>query len=148
MRRLNLGCGNDHKPKEEGWLNIDINQDVNPDIVADLNLPIEIEDNEVDEVLMRHCLEHLNQGRFFSLMKELWIACVNNAIITIIVPHWQSEGAFEPDHKWIYPPRSLKMITESSYQHLIKPAQFEIVELIEKDNSTEPQTIMRYRVIK
>ena len=162
--RLNLGCGLDHKPQNEGWINVDINPEVNPDMRFDLNdllvfridgkiynpfsFSVQVPFNNVNEILIKHCLEHLKQNRFFRLMNELWELCQNNAIITIIVPYWLSEHAFEPDHKWVYPPRSFKMITESSYSHLITPAKFEIVELIEKDDAEETQTICKYRVIK
>ena len=156
--KLNLGCGFDHKPQSEGWINIDKDINCHPDIVWDLDkyemfghyLPgfVSHKEQQVEEVLIKHCLEHLNQSAFFGLLKELWHECKSNATITIIVPHWQQEAAFEPDHKWVYPPRSFRMICDESYKHLVTPAQFEIVELIEKDDAKEPQTKVVYKVIK
>ncbi|MEK6884072.1 MAG: hypothetical protein AABY22_30870 [Nanoarchaeota archaeon] len=155
MLKLNLGCGFDHQPQSEGWINIDIDENKTPDIIWDLNnlfpstmrSKYNILKNSVDEVLIKHCLEHLNPTLFYELMKDLWKLCVNNATITIIVPHWQQEAAFEPDHKWVYPPRTFKMIV-NEYPHLVAPAKFEIVELVEKDEVKEPQTKCVYKVIK
>lgn len=54
--RLNLGCGTH---KADGWYNVDIFPDVEPDLVADavtLNLP----DESVEAVYLGHVLEHLD----------------------------------------------------------------------------------------
>ena len=53
--KLNLGCG---PRKEKGYVNCDFDPDVNPDKVVDFNKPLPFKDNEFDEVLMRHSLEH------------------------------------------------------------------------------------------
>jgi len=55
--RLNLGCG---YFKEEGWVNVDAFENCNPDEVWDLNkFPYPWEDNSIDEITMRHILEHI-----------------------------------------------------------------------------------------
>lgn len=52
---VNLGCG-DHKA--EGWVNIDIAPEVEPDIVASI-LDLPFEDNSIDRVYVGHVLEHI-----------------------------------------------------------------------------------------
>lgn len=55
--RLNLGCGRDRK---EGWVNVDFNKDVKPDVVHDLNkVPFPFKDNSVDFIEAKMLLEHL-----------------------------------------------------------------------------------------
>ena len=56
MKKLNLGCGDDHK---KGWINCDIRKEVNPDVVVDLTKKLRFKDNSIDEVLMKHVLEHI-----------------------------------------------------------------------------------------
>jgi len=148
MVKLNLGCGFDHKPQREGWVNVDNDSKCNPDLCMNIEDIFFTTYTNIDEVLMKHSLEHIEPNTFFKLMKWVWERCNNNAVITIIVPHWQSEGAFDANHKWVYPPRTFKLLVDSSYKRYYEPAQFEIIELIEKDDAKEPQTTVKYRVIK
>jgi predicted SAM-dependent methyltransferase len=52
-----LGCGLDHK---EGYINIDANQEYNPDIVDDAVELSNVPDNHVDEILARDVIEHIH----------------------------------------------------------------------------------------
>ena len=62
--KLNLGC-NDFKLK--GFINIDIDPRVNPDVVADVcKLPYE--DNSVEEIYAGHVLEHIPM--YIDALKE------------------------------------------------------------------------------
>lgn len=151
MIKLNLGCGFDHKPQSEGWVNVDVDPKCNPDFTCSIEEIIKyswIEYTDINEVLMKHSLEHCEPDIFFKLMKWIWERSINEATITIIVPHWQQEAAFDANHKWIYPPRTFKMLVDGSYKRYYEPAQFEIIELIEKDDAKEPQTKVVYKVIK
>ena len=57
MLRLNLGCGEDHKP---GYINVD--KYGNPDVLHDLEeFPWPWDDESVEEILMKHILEHLGE---------------------------------------------------------------------------------------
>ena len=57
--KLNLGCGLD---KREGYVNIDVREDVEPDMVIDLEKELlrRFEDESVDEILAKDFLEHLS----------------------------------------------------------------------------------------
>ena len=57
--KLNLGCGHDHK---EGYVNVDVSDLGKPDMVVDLEvLPWPWQDSSIDEILIKHTLEHLGQ---------------------------------------------------------------------------------------
>lgn len=83
--RLNLGAGADHLP---GWTNVDKFgcQDMSWDLEV---TPWPWATSTVDEVLMKHVLEHLGAttDRFIAVVKELYRICKPGARIRIIVPH-------------------------------------------------------------
>ena len=56
MRKLNLGCGYN---KKDGWINIDNDETVNPDIVRDLTRGLPFDDNSFDTVICTHTIEHV-----------------------------------------------------------------------------------------
>jgi predicted SAM-dependent methyltransferase len=65
--KLNLGCGEDKKP---GYINLDSNPSVGPDVVYNLNIfPYPFADNAFDLIEASHILEHLDKP--FAVMKEL-----------------------------------------------------------------------------
>ncbi|MCJ7606431.1 MAG: class I SAM-dependent methyltransferase, partial [Thermoplasmata archaeon] len=59
--KLNLGCGQDIRPKEEGWVNIDSQAGRGIDRVYDMHdTPLPFEDSTVDYALASHVLEHMH----------------------------------------------------------------------------------------
>ena len=99
MKRLNIGCGPDIKPKEEGWINLDELKLKGVDIVHSLNkFPYPFQENEIDEVFCSHILEHVDD--LVKVMKEIHRICKNNAKITIRVPHFSCGTNYrDPTHK-------------------------------------------------
>jgi len=83
--KLNVGCGYDKKP---GWINTDLSNDVNPDVVWDIEKKSGFKDNGVDEIYIRHAFQYSKNP--VGLLKELYRICRNGALITIIVPHGNS----------------------------------------------------------
>ena len=72
--KLNLGCGGDKRP---GWTNVDKYPEFAPDQVTDLEqLPWAWADDSVDEVMLRHVLEHLGAtpDLYLGIIKELELA--------------------------------------------------------------------------
>lgn len=69
MTRLNLGCGD---KKFEGFVNIDIRPDVNPDIcmnIADLS---RFGEKTIDYILVHDALEHFPHRKVWAVLKE-WV---------------------------------------------------------------------------
>lgn len=100
--KLNIGCG---RKKIEDYINCDISRSVNPDIILDLEKPLPFIDNSVDEIVLSHVLEHVNN--FISLMHQLWRISTKNAKIKICVPFYSSLYAFiDPTHVRFFTPFS------------------------------------------
>jgi len=82
--KLNLGSG---IKRYEGFLNVDSDPSVQPDILVDLETgKLPIEDNSVDEIKAYHIFEHIGSN-FFSFLQELYRVCQDGAIIDVHVPH-------------------------------------------------------------
>ena len=94
MKKLNLGCGEFHR---EGYVNVDCYAVSAPDVRHDLEqIPFPFADNEFDEILLEHVLEHLSDP--FAVMRELHRIAAPEAIVKISVPHF-SRGFTHPEHK-------------------------------------------------
>lgn len=83
IKKLNFGSGKDYR---EGWINVDIRKNVKSDVKHNLDkLPYPFKNNEFEEVLMSHVLEHLNDP--IRTLKEIIRISKNNSKIIIKVPH-------------------------------------------------------------
>jgi predicted SAM-dependent methyltransferase len=91
---LNLGCGTFHRA---GWLNVDADARVAPDLVLDLDRrPWPWPDGRFERIEMSHVLEHLQSP--FETMAELHRVLRPGGHLGIRVPH-MSRGFTHPDHK-------------------------------------------------
>jgi len=94
MKKLNLGCG---EFKKEGYINVDISNQCEPDLVYDLNIiPYPFEDNLFDLIELDHLLEHLNEP--FKVMAELNRILRKKGKLILRVPHF-SRAMTHPQHK-------------------------------------------------
>ncbi len=98
MKKLNVGCGRNIL---EGWVNLDSQNLSGVDICFDLEScrtnKIPIPDNSIEEFLLSHILEHIQDP--LPLMQELHRIAVPNAICTVRVPYGSSDDAWEdPTH--------------------------------------------------
>lgn len=70
--KLNLGCGERPMPREDGWVNVDIHPGDNVDVVADI-LALDYPPESVDEILLRHVVEHIHPDDWPGALVE-WTA--------------------------------------------------------------------------
>ena len=78
--RLHLGCGSSRIP---GWVNIDNEADLAPDLVADVrDLPYE--DNSVEQIAAFHVLEHFRYDE--PVLEEWHRVLVPGGLIVVVVP--------------------------------------------------------------
>ncbi len=130
--KVNFGCG---KHKLDGFIGVDKLKTESVDIIHDMNLfPYPFRDNSVDEVFLSHILEHLPNT--IRVLEEIYRICKNGAIIRIIVPYYNSPGAFhDPTHIKYFTEHSLDYFTEkgetcySEYNYYSK-ARFQMESII------------------
>ena len=113
--RLNLGCGVN---KQIGYMNIDKYDYGKPDLIMDLEVtPWAFKDDEVDEVVLNHTLEHLGKdvNVFFAILKEIYRVCKNEARIKINVPHPRHDHFInDPTHVRIITPELLALFSKKN----------------------------------
>lgn len=92
--KLHLGCGN---KKIKDYINCDVSKQVKPDKIVDLEKKLPFENNSVDEIIIEHVLEHVNN--FLGLMEEIYRISKKEGLIKIKVPYFAHPGAFQdPPH--------------------------------------------------
>ena len=99
MLKLNLGCGH---ARMDGWVNVDKHPSPACDQIVDLEkLPWPWPDDSVDEILLRHVLEHLGAATdlYLAIVKEIWRICGHRATINVAVPHPRHDHfIWDPTH--------------------------------------------------
>ncbi len=104
--KLNMGSGQNPM---DGFTSVD--KHGTPDVNWDLEVfPWPWADNEVDEVVFYHSLEHMggDTAVFLRLMQELYRVCAPNAMIHIAVPHPRHDNFIDdPTHVRIITPELL-----------------------------------------
>lgn len=83
MIKLNLGCGTD---KRVGYINIDANANVKPDLVHDLTKRLPFQNSSVDEIILQDVLEHLTKEDGKKLILECSRVLTNKGKIKIRIP--------------------------------------------------------------
>lgn len=93
MNKLNIGCG---QRKKNGFINVDNDPRMEPEILHDLNtLPYPFPENYFDHIEADHVLEHLAHP--IDVMKELHRILKPEGTLEIRVPHF-SRAFTHPDH--------------------------------------------------
>ena len=115
--KINIGGG---YKTYDGFLNLDLDPNTNPDYIVNLELDIlPFDDNTIDEVKAHHILEHLGEG-FFHLIKELYRVCKDGAIIDIVVPHHRHDIFLaDPTHRRPILIEGLRLFSKKyNYDHI------------------------------
>lgn len=87
MKRLNLGCGEN---KMDGYINVDIRSEVNPDVVWDLEeFPYPWNDSSIDEIHTSHTVEHIPYQKQDTMMKEFFRILKSGGKLIITCPDIQ-----------------------------------------------------------
>ena len=113
MIKYNLGCGFD---KKIGFINIDSDKDISPDLVRDLNKDWTKGLEKADLILAYHLLEHLdNPIKFFKQCEDL---LKPNGELLIKVPCVFNTNGFEdPTHKNYFTPETFKHYLSNTFNH-------------------------------
>jgi SAM-dependent methyltransferase len=83
-RVLDIGCGTNKVP---GAIGMDVNPRTAADVIHDLDdLPYPFADDEFDEVIGRHVIEHVHDP--MAVMSELHRITRAGGIVKLVAPHW------------------------------------------------------------
>ena len=105
--KLNLGSGN---RKKDGYVNIDIDDTCNPDLVLDITKGLLCKDDSVDKVVAFDFLEHVPIGKTIFVVDEIWRVLKPGGVFVHFTPSTDGRGAFQdPTHvsfwninSWLY----------------------------------------------
>ena len=81
---LNLGSGTDYIP---GWVNVDIEQQYNPDVLADITQPLPFPDTSASEIKAFDILEHVIKQDAPAFLRECNRVLLAGGTIHIRVPN-------------------------------------------------------------
>ena len=82
--KLNLGCGRDHRV---GWVNADIDQRVNPDLVVDIQADLPFIDQSADSILLQDILEHLTKEQAQIFLTECHRVLKDKGVLSVRIPN-------------------------------------------------------------
>lgn len=82
--RLNLGCGTDHR---DGFVNIDVDKRVKPDVIHDLLKPLPFANASVSEIILQDVLEHFTKEDGTILLSECARVMKPHGMLRIRVPN-------------------------------------------------------------
>lgn len=82
--QLNLGCG---LKKFEGFINIDIRREVNPDIIDDVSCLSSIRGGSISKIVANHILEHFPSSATLDILNCWRNKLVSGGVILIEVPN-------------------------------------------------------------
>lgn len=92
MQKLHVGCGKDYR---EGYINLDISNDVGADVVRDITRGLPFNDDSFDEVVANNVLTQIDRQDFLFVMNELWRITKQEGKIEIRVPLVSDLCAFQ-----------------------------------------------------
>ena len=147
---INLCSG--QRPFVKPWINVDIQERWNPDIVADgASMPM-FEDGSADMIVIHHGLEHFGCGEADAMLSECYRILKPGGSLLIFVPNlralaqrWLTRqmedqlyftnvfGAFMGDeadrHKWGYTPESMWLtLSKCGYWSMFKAFDWREIE--------------------
>ena len=114
--KLNLGCGYN---KIEGFINMDNQGFVNPDLVWDVINGLPFHDNSVDMVRAYDFLEHIPIGKTIYVIEEIYRVLKPNGILIHFTPSTDGRGAFQdPMHQSFWNINSWLYYSDDAYRRL------------------------------
>ena len=82
-KKLNLGAG---RNIIEGWINLDITDYPDIDLVCDISKELPFSDNSIERIYVSDALEHIMYAKVPKVLKDWCRVLIPNGTITIKVP--------------------------------------------------------------
>ena len=88
--RLQLGCCDRKMP---GFVNVDIREDQNPDVVCDIS-KINSKFKDVDMIYSSHVLEHFKRDEFMGVLREWYNTLKVGGVLRLSVPCMEAAAEY------------------------------------------------------
>jgi SAM-dependent methyltransferase len=85
MKRVNLGCGEE---KIKGCINVDINSNLKPDVVANFLEPLPFESRSIDIIYFFHVIEHLPKKLHSTIILNIQKVLKEGGVLYIAYPEF------------------------------------------------------------
>ena len=85
--KLHLGCGIKHLT---GFVNIDIREEVAPDLIDDIGVLSSVKDESAEEIYVCHVLEHFDRNTYAQVLKRWYEVLEPGGVLKISVPDFES----------------------------------------------------------
>jgi ubiquinone/menaquinone biosynthesis C-methylase UbiE len=96
MVKLHLGCG---LKKIEGYVNVDIRPEVNPDVIDNIHELSNISNNSVDEIYACHVLEHFGRHEYIGVLQRWYEVLKEGGVLKISVPDFEKVNEYYNETK-------------------------------------------------
>jgi len=107
--KIYFGCGLD---KKEGYINVDIRREINPDLVWDMEkTPYPFDTESVEEILLKDSLEHVSWRKVEDVIRECHRILRKGGVLKIQAPDLEAiakkvilSGSYDWDKisYWVY----------------------------------------------
>lgn len=84
--RINLGCGTQKIP---GFLNVDSQESVKPDLIGDIAFGLPLDSGKTDEIYMIHCIEHVPYNLHPTVLREIWRLLKPGGLFFVSYPEFE-----------------------------------------------------------
>lgn len=132
--KLNLGCG--PKPRHlDGYVNIDILERNEPDMILDAEQGLPFEDGSVEIIVANDFLEHVHPDKVIFVVEEIHRVLRDGGVFRSFTPSTDGRGAFQdPTHRSFWNRNSWMYYTLPNYADLIgTTARFRQIDLEDED---------------
>lgn len=137
---LNIGCGNE---KIKDCINADININVKPNVVCDVNY-LPFKDNAFDCVVVSHLLEHVDD--IVMAMNEIGRVLETDGDLMVMAPefpHWSALA--DPTHKRFFVAQSFEYLGNPNklpgLKYGFKTISLQLQNISKEDGKTVPQFV-------
>lgn len=130
LRRVSLGCGAKVTPGYAGVDVIDYGQEVVGDAIEFLH---QTKSNQLEAILIEHCLEHFTVAHARILLNEAWHALDFGGIMKIVVPSYKKESAYVLSHLSFYSRQTFIKLADSEFVKTYGMKIWHVKEVVEND---------------